>query len=141
MIITGDDTGLIKVWSASTGLLITSLKGHTLAINAMEMNHSNEYLASCSGDGFVLVWDVRTGRPLTALKEDNDDPILILLFYREVEEFLVAASEKGNLYVYPLRDIIKCQGGRLGTQYNRHLGNGGVTHSCTIRKMCVKPAR
>ena len=113
LIITGDDTGLIKVWSASTGLLLTSLKGHTMAINALEINRTNEYLASCSNDGFVLVWEMSTGRPITALREDNDDPILVLLFFGD--ESLIAASEKGNAYVYPMKDVIKCQGGILGT--------------------------
>lgn len=40
IIITGDDAGLIKLWSASTGLLVNSLKGHTMAINALEINHT-----------------------------------------------------------------------------------------------------
>ena len=106
-IITGDDMGLIKVWSASSGLLLNSLKGHTMAINALEINHTNEYLASCSNDGFVIVWEMSTGRPITALRESNDDPILVLLFHGgSKEEFLIVASERGNVYMYQLRNVL-----------------------------------
>ena len=99
--------GLIKIWSASNGLLLNSLKGHTMAINAIEINYTNEYLASCSNDGFVMVWDLASGRPITALKEDLDEPILVLLFFQgRSDEFLIAASEKGNAYIYKMHDIM-----------------------------------
>ena len=78
-----------------------------MAINALEINHTNQYLASCSNDGFVIVWEIATGNPITALKESNEDPILVLLFHKgSNEEFLIVASERGNAYVYPLNSVI-----------------------------------
>jgi bromodomain and WD repeat domain-containing protein 1/3 len=80
-----------------------------MAINVIEINQTNEYLASCSNDGLVLVWEIVTGRPITALKESVDDPVLVLIFYKgQHEEYLIVASEKGNVYVYKVSDIIKC---------------------------------
>jgi bromodomain and WD repeat domain-containing protein 1/3 len=124
LIITGDDMGLIKVWSASTGLLLNSLKGHTMAINALEVNHSNEYLSSCSNDGFVIVWELKSGRPITALRESNEDPILVLLFHKAHEEFLIVASEKGNVYVYRMKNVL--------------LNVGRITPSTGVMRVCVK---
>ena len=59
--------GLIKIWSSSSGLLLNSLKGHSMAINALEINNSNKYLASCSLDGFVILWHLISGKPITAI--------------------------------------------------------------------------
>lgn len=73
--------GLIKIWSASNGILLQSLKGHTMAINSMDISFCNKYLASCSNDGLALVWEIQSGRPIAALKETPDDPILVLLYY------------------------------------------------------------
>ena len=57
----------------------------------------------------MIIWELSTGKPITALKESTDDPILVLLFYKgKNEEFLITASEKGNTYVYRMYDIIRC---------------------------------
>lgn len=107
-------------------MLLTSFKGHTLAINTMQVSQCNNYLASCSNDGLVIIWHIQTSRPIAALKvivvdnsyyakENIDDPILVLEFYYGQQTYLATASEKGNLYIYPFEDILKCDGGILRT--------------------------
>ena len=68
LIITGDDEGLLKIWSADTGLLLSNLKGHTTIINLTDVSPCNKYLASCSQDGTVRVWDLFLCKPIAVFK-------------------------------------------------------------------------
>ena len=47
--------------------------------------------------------------------------------------YLAVASEKGNVYIYKLQDVLKCNGGVLGTQFNKH--DHGVTASSVIVRL------
>ena len=48
------------------------------------------------------------------------------------------ASEKGNVYIYKLLDVLKCNGGILGTQFNRYDHDHGVTAQSLIIKLKSK---
>ncbi|CAD8172085.1 unnamed protein product [Paramecium octaurelia] len=140
LLLTGDDLGLIKIWSASNGLLLQSLKGHTMAINSMDISYCNKYLASCSNDGLVIVWDIQIGKPVAALKEAQDDPILVLVFYQSNSEnvnYLTVASEKGYVYIYDVQDLIKCNGSILGTQFNTKIKQSAIKHEADIIRLNV----
>ncbi|CAD8114683.1 unnamed protein product [Paramecium sonneborni] len=140
LLLTGDDLGLIKIWSASNGLLLQSLKGHTMAINSMDISYCNKYLASCSNDGLVIVWDIQIGKPVAALKEAQDDPILVLVFYQgntQNVNYLAVASEKGYVYIYDVQDLIKCNGSILGTQFNTKIKQSAIKHHTEIIRLNV----
>jgi WD40 repeat protein len=57
LVFTGDDRGLIKVWSTHTGALVDIFKFHSDPINDILFIGDN-YLLSCSDDKNVVVWDV-----------------------------------------------------------------------------------
>lgn len=66
LIITADEEGLIKVWSSETGLLLTNLKGHTGGILSNDVSPCNKYFVTSSVDLSARVWDIYSGRCLTA---------------------------------------------------------------------------
>ena len=122
-IFTGDDGGLIKVWSATTGLLLTNLKCHVSAINAFDISYCNNYLASCSQEGLVVIWDLAQMRFIKIIKENENDPTMVLSFYKsqKEEQYLVVTSEKGQIYIYHMKDILEKPEGVLGTQLNSNI--------------------
>jgi RNA polymerase sigma factor (sigma-70 family) len=61
LLATGGYDGLVKVWDVATGVLRTSLKGHTKYILTLAFTKDGTLLASGSWDGTVKVWRVEPG--------------------------------------------------------------------------------
>ncbi|KAF9111683.1 Bromodomain and WD repeat-containing protein 3 [Mortierella sp. AM989] len=66
-IITGSDDYLIKIWSAQTGYLLFTLRGHSAVVSFMDLSTDNTMLATASHDGIVRVWDVKSSAPIAVL--------------------------------------------------------------------------
>jgi len=57
--------GDVQVWELETGRELTTLRGHTLGICALQFDEQK--LATSSEDATVRLWDVRTERTLRIL--------------------------------------------------------------------------
>ncbi|KAG0202243.1 Bromodomain and WD repeat-containing protein 3 [Mortierella sp. GBA30] len=66
-VITGSDDYLIKIWSAQSGYLLFTLRGHAAVVTYMDLSPDNTMLASASNDGIVRVWDLKTSAPIAVL--------------------------------------------------------------------------
>ncbi|XP_067128768.1 bromodomain and WD repeat-containing protein 3 isoform X2 [Centruroides vittatus] len=66
-IITGADDLLVKIWSASDGRLLATLRGHSAEITDMAVNYENTLLAAGSCNKLIRVWCLRTIAPLAVL--------------------------------------------------------------------------
>ena len=51
------------VWDVKTGMLMSELKGHSFAVNAVDFSHDSRLLASVGSevDGRLNVWEWATG--------------------------------------------------------------------------------
>jgi len=59
----------VKVWSAETGLLIRSLRGHNGDITDLAISNDNKFLASASNnDNLIRIWDFATLKPINVLQ-------------------------------------------------------------------------
>jgi len=71
-IVTGADDSLIKVWSAHTGDLMTTLRGHSHNVCDLTMKYAKDgkttILASTSDDLTIRLWQLPSGRALCVLK-------------------------------------------------------------------------
>ncbi|KAG0302198.1 Bromodomain and WD repeat-containing protein 3 [Dissophora globulifera] len=66
-VITGSDDYLIKIWSAQSGYLLFTLRGHSAVVTYMDLSTDNTMLATASDDGIVRVWDLKTSAPVAVL--------------------------------------------------------------------------
>lgn len=48
----------IKVWNVQTGKAVRTLTGHTATVTGVQLNTSAQWVASCSEDCSVRLWDV-----------------------------------------------------------------------------------
>ena len=62
------------------GSTFASLEGHTDTVLDLDISESNEFLVSCSKDGVVALWDLRTRALLR--KTDSECSGLFVLFCR-----------------------------------------------------------
>ena len=66
-VIQGADDDLLKVWSARTGQLEATFRGHTAEITDMSVSWDNTMMASGSLDKTVRVWCGHSSTPLAVL--------------------------------------------------------------------------
>ena len=65
-----DDT--VKVWDASLGESLLSLRGHTEDITMVTFSADSKHIASASEDKTTKIWDAQTGKMLVTLAGHSD---------------------------------------------------------------------
>jgi WD40 repeat protein len=64
--------GEIKIWDAKGGKSAKSLKGHTSAIEYMDLSKDGKFLATASDDNTVLIWNLAEGKVTQTIKGHTD---------------------------------------------------------------------
>ena len=60
--------GTAKVWDASTGKELFTLRGHKGCVGGVAFSPDGRYLATASDDNTAKVWDGKTGKELLTLR-------------------------------------------------------------------------
>lgn len=92
----------VQVWSASSGRLMLSLRGHLSVITDMDVSPDNSMLITSSDDNNVRVWDPRTGATLAVLLGHSASVNLVR--FAPGDSVAMSASEDGTCRVWDLRD-------------------------------------
>ena len=67
-VVTGADDCLVKVWSARTGMLLATFRGHEGQVTDLAINPESTILASSDTTGAIRVWSLETGAQITTLR-------------------------------------------------------------------------
>ncbi len=89
---------VIRIWDATTGGLISEMKGHTNQIESVAFHPDGTRVVSASFDLTARVWDIATGKQLHALTGHRD--WIYAVQYSPDGKRIVTASADGTLRLW-----------------------------------------
>eukprot|EP00898_Chlorokybus_atmophyticus_P006616 jgi/Chlat1/6956/Chrsp52S06626 len=106
-IVTGSDDRLVKIWSAVTGLLLFSCRGHTGDITDLSISPDSQHVASSSNDHSIRVWWLHNGVP-AAVCLGHTLPVTAISFCSAHPIYrLFSCSDDGTCRLWNLNDTTK----------------------------------
>jgi WD40 repeat protein len=91
----------LQLLDVSTKKVIHSLAGHNKPINSVAFSPDGQTLASGSQDGSVKLWDVKSGKELLTLSDDNGFPDKVTsVAFSSDGQILVSSSEDGIVKIW-----------------------------------------
>lgn len=134
-IITGADDLLIKIWSATDGRLLGTLRGASAEITDIAINLDNTMIAAGSLDRILRVWDLQTCSPIAVLSA-HTGMITSVNFCpspRSDLKYLVTTSTDGSIafWQYSTPRGQKTTFAPKPTQYHEKLRPGQAQMMCT----------
>eukprot|EP00873_Tetraselmis_striata_P019505 jgi/Tetstr1/439769/TSEL_028182.t1 len=103
---TGSDDHLLKIWSARTGLLISTCRGHNGEVTDLSVSICNNFVASSSNDASVRVWHFtgpKTGHPQCLLL-GHTAPVSYLDFHPKLPHVLLSSSFDSTCRIWNVLD-------------------------------------
>ncbi|WP_254625967.1 WD40 repeat domain-containing protein [Nostoc sp. TCL240-02] len=99
----------MKLWDAATGNQITTLNGHSDAVNSVAFSPDGKTIASASSDNTVKLWDAATGKQITTLN-GHSDTVWSVAFSPDSKIIASASSDNTvklwKMYPNNLEDLI-----------------------------------
>lgn len=109
ILFTGADDALIKIWSATSGRLLATLRGHQGEITDLSVSIDNDILASGSTDKRIRLWNLRTTALITTFshQEDQISGVKFCPLMNDNTRYLVSISWDGSVCFYKYDAITK----------------------------------
>jgi WD40 repeat protein len=108
---------LIKIWTANIETFINKYEGHKAKVNGLSWSKLDgpKYLASCSNDTTVRIWDLEEVKCMHTLREHRA-PVMCVAFDPR-NRFLASGDHDGVLIVWTLpaftvKRIYQCPEGK-----------------------------
>ncbi len=75
----GAADGTIRLWNASSGQLLTTLRGHQKEVNSVVFYPDGRQLASCSADATARIWNLATGACHTTIHPNQGELLSVAI--------------------------------------------------------------
>lgn len=111
MLISGDQSGVIKYFNASITFVNAISDAHSNAVKGLSFSHSDSKFASCSDDSTVKIWDWETAVTERTLTEHLSD--VKCLEWHPYRSLVVSGSKDGAIKLWDPR-----QGEAVSTLYS-----------------------
>jgi WD40 repeat protein/serine/threonine protein kinase len=105
---------VIKLWDATTGQELQSLKGHTFLVRGVAFNKEGTRIATSSDDRTVRLWDAQTGQELRTFYGHTDDVVQVV--FSSDGERIASASKDRSVKVWEAatgRELLTLRGHRV----------------------------
>lgn len=99
-IITGTDTGTIRVWDVASGLCLHELYRHSKAVKRLELVGNR--LISSSIDQTVRIWDLATGDQLHQL--EGHAPYPHIFGFNDDNTLMAVTVSRGPIKIWKIQD-------------------------------------
>jgi WD40 repeat protein/tRNA A-37 threonylcarbamoyl transferase component Bud32 len=111
------DPERVKVWNATTGQVIFTLRGHTKTVFHVVYSPARDRLATASWDKSVRVWDAKTGRCLWTLLGHRG--VVWRVAFNPDGARLASASDDGTVRIWDLKTgrVVRTLKGHDGPVY------------------------
>ena len=94
LLVSGDWSGIIKLWDIQTGGTIRTLAGHTNAVNSISISPDHSAIASGSWDKTVRLWNTWTGECSCVIYGDKH--IINSVSFSPTNPFLLISASNGG---------------------------------------------
>lgn len=121
LVFTGEDDGLVTLWSVKTGKSVQNLKGHTREVFAAALLPDGKRGVTCGDDNLVVVWDLATGRRIHEMS--TGDAIPLVMSCTADGSLAATGCDDGEIEIWDLAD------GRRVTTLRRNSPLCGVLFS------------
>ena len=91
----------VKLWDTDTSELITTFRGHIGIVHYLAFSPDGSILASASGDGPVLYWNINTEDQLPPNITEHTDVVRAMNFIND-SSTLVSVADSGIITLYDL---------------------------------------
>ena len=99
--VSGSTDGTVRIWDIKTASPIGKpLPGHTDSVLDVTYSHDGNMIASCSEDGFIIMWDAETGGQRRTIKSGGDH--FIRIAFTHDDKLLLAMSRDHSYENYTL---------------------------------------
>ncbi len=88
----------VKLWDATTGLEMLTLKGHTSGVTSVSFSPDGKHLASASNDKTVKLWDATTGQEMLSLRGHTD--VVTSVSFSPDGKNIISRDGENNLKVW-----------------------------------------
>ncbi|MGE0431278.1 MAG: WD40 repeat domain-containing protein [Planctomycetota bacterium] len=94
-LVSGGDSGPLRIWNASAGSINSSCTGHTGRINRVAISSDSTRIASIADNGVMRVWSLPDGAPLAAWRPST--VVTVVAFVPGDATRIVAGNSDGTL--------------------------------------------
>ena len=98
-----DTASQVHLFEVATAVQVHSFSGHSQAVRALALSPRGGWLATASGDGAVLLWDLGTAKLLSRLEGDGDE--LRAVSFSADGELLGALDRTGRRYEWKVSGL------------------------------------
>ena len=111
LVLSASHDGSVKVWNASTGVMISLLERHSNRVMAACFSPCGSYIASASSDETVRLWRTSDGSCLATFTEHRS--WVEYVAFSADGETLWSGAENGTVFMRQLHEIISVEAQQL----------------------------
>uniref|UniRef100_A0A7N0UNQ2 Protein NEDD1 n=1 Tax=Kalanchoe fedtschenkoi TaxID=63787 RepID=A0A7N0UNQ2_KALFE len=99
-ICSGGTGHVVRIWDLQRKRCIKWLRGHTDTITGVAYNCKDEYLASISLKGDLILHNLASGARTTEYKDPNEQVLRVLDYSRISRHLLITAGDDGSMHLW-----------------------------------------
>ena len=109
----------MKIWDIKSGKIIQNLEKHKESVYCVRFSRSGNYLASCSRDKTIMIWDTRVVNENIEMINhlQGHSKVVTSIDFSNDEKFIVSGSEDTKIKVFDIKTGVEVLNIEAHTDY------------------------